>query len=203
MMPNRDGWSLLADLKSTPEISRVPIVICSIIHDKTKGFSLVATEYLVKPITEDELLHALDRVSRHNEIKNVLVIDDEPAAVKLVKRILEDKGAYQVLEASGGAEGISRVQNDMPDLIILDLMMPDVDGFAVLETIKSSAATRHIPVIVLTAKEITAEDRERLDGHAVALFNKGMFNADQLLSELATALKQLNGVELSAPDKEK
>ncbi|HET7376705.1 MAG TPA: ATP-binding protein, partial [Anaerolineae bacterium] len=96
MMPNRDGWSLLADLKSTPEISRVPIVVCSIIHDKTKGFSLGAAEYLVKPITEDELLRVLERVERHNDVKNVLVIDDEPKAIQLIKRILEAKGEYQV-----------------------------------------------------------------------------------------------------------
>ncbi|HZY44297.1 MAG TPA: response regulator, partial [Anaerolineae bacterium] len=200
MMPSRDGWSLLADLKSTPEINRVPIVVCSILQDKTKGYSLGATEYLVKPITEDELLHALDRVSRHNIIRNVLVIDDEPTGIQLIKRILEVNGNYQILEASGGAEGIARVEFDRPDLIILDLMMPDVDGFTVLETIKSSAATRRIPVIVVTAKEITREDRDRLNGHAVALFNKGMFTADQLLTELIGALKQLNGAEVVNPD---
>ncbi len=200
MMPSRDGWSLLADLKSTPEIIRVPIVVCSIIQDKTKGYSLGATEYLVKPITEDELLHALDRVSRHNAIQKVLVIDDEPTGILLIKRILEAKGDYQILEASGGAEGIARVQADRPDLIILDLMMPDVDGFTLLETIKSNAATRSIPVIVVTAKEITHEDRDRLNGHAVALFNKGMFTADQLLTELVGALKLLNGADVVSPD---
>lgn len=196
MMPNRDGWSLLADLKSTPEISRVPIVVCSIIQDKTKGYSLGATEYLVKPITEDELLHALDRVSRHTEIKRVLVIDDEPGAIQLIKRFMEARGAFDILEAAGGAQGITRVKEDQPDLIILDLMMPDVDGFAVLDTIKGDPATRNIPVIIVTAKEITLEDRDRLDGHAIALFNKGMFTADQLLSELAGALKQLTGMDV-------
>jgi signal transduction histidine kinase/DNA-binding response OmpR family regulator len=197
MMPSRDGWSLLADLKSTPEISRVPIVVCSIIHDKTKGFSLGAAEYLVKPITEDELLRVLDRVERHGEVKNVLVIDDEPKAIQLIKRILEAKGSYQVLEAENGAQGLARVQAEQPDLIILDLMMPEVDGFTVIETLKGSAVTRDIPVIIVTAKEITREDRDRLDGYAVALFNKGMFTAEQLLNELVNALKNLNGGDVA------
>jgi signal transduction histidine kinase/DNA-binding response OmpR family regulator len=197
MMPSRDGWSLLADLKSTPEISRVPIVVCSIIHDKTKGFSLGAAEYLVKPITEDELLRVLDRVERHKDIKNVLVIDDEPKAIQLIKRILEAKGSYQVLEAENGAQGLARVQVEQPDLIILDLMMPEVDGFTVIETLKSNAATRDIPIIIVTAKEITREDRDRLDGYAVALFNKGMFTAEQLLNELVNALKNLNGADVA------
>ena len=192
LMPNRDGWQTLSDLKKTPEISSTPILVCSIILDKTKGFSLGAADYLVKPITEDELLRALERVKRKRDIHKILIVDDEPSALQLLRRILESQPGYQVLEATSGGLALSIVQSDKPELIILDLMMPEIDGFAVLETIKSNAATRDIPVIIVTAKEITAEDRERLDGHMIALFNKGMFTADELLENIARVLENMN-----------
>ncbi|HSD84870.1 MAG TPA: GAF domain-containing protein, partial [Anaerolineae bacterium] len=200
MMPRKDGWDVLADLKKTPEISNTPILICSIIQDKTRGFSLGAADYLVKPITEDELRHALERISREHSINKILVVDDEPSAVQLLKRILESKPQYKVLDASGGAQALALVEHDKPDLILLDLMMPEVDGFAVLDNIKSNPATHNIPVIVVTAKEITAEDRERLNGHMAALYNKGMFTADQLLADISNALQLMNG-EIAAQGK--
>ncbi|CAG0926674.1 Autoinducer 2 sensor kinase/phosphatase LuxQ [Thermoflexales bacterium] len=192
MMPRKDGWDVLAELKKTPEISNTPILICSIIQDKTRGFSLGAADYLVKPITEDELRRALERINREHTINKILVVDDEPSALNLLKRILESKPQYKVLDASGGAQALAIVEHDKPDLILLDLMMPEVDGFAVLDNIKSHPATRDIPVIVVTAKDITAEDRERLNGHMAALYNKGMFTAEQLLADISTALQTMD-----------
>jgi CheY-like chemotaxis protein len=197
LMPNRDGWDVLADLKKTPEISNTPIVLCSIIHDKSKGFSLGAADYLVKPITEGELLGALERVRRNTAVRRVLVVDDEPDAANLLRRLLEAEPNYEVLVAPGGAEALAAVQTDKPDLMILDLMMPDIDGFAVLDNIKSSTLTRHIPVIIVTAKELTAEDRARLQGKTVALFNKGMFTADQLMTDIVAALQTMNGASVT------
>ncbi|MBI5567939.1 MAG: GAF domain-containing protein [Chloroflexi bacterium] len=197
LMPNRDGWDVLADLKKTPEISNTPIVLCSIIHDKSKGFSLGAADYLVKPITEGELLGALERVRRNTAVRRVLVVDDEPDALNLLKRLLEAEPNYEVITAPGGAEALAAVQADKPDLIILDLMMPDIDGFAVLDNIKSSTLTRHIPVIIVTAKELTAEDRARLQGKTVATFNKGMFTADQLMTDIVNALQLMNGASVT------
>ena len=192
MMPRKDGWDVLADLKKTPEISNTPILVCSIVQDKTRGFSLGAADYLVKPITEDELRHALERISRDKPINKILVVDDEPSALQLLKRILESQPQYQVLDATGGAQALTIVQNEKPDLVLLDLMMPEVDGFAVLDNIKSNADTHDIPVIIVTAKEITAEDRERLNGNMTALYNKGMFTAEQLLNDIGQALATMN-----------
>jgi GAF domain-containing protein/DNA-binding response OmpR family regulator/anti-sigma regulatory factor (Ser/Thr protein kinase) len=192
MMPRKDGWDVLADLKKTPEISNTPILVCSIVQDKTRGFSLGAADYLVKPITEDELRHALERISRDRLINKILVVDDEPSALLLLKRILESQPQYQVLDATGGAQALTIVQNEKPDLVLLDLMMPEVDGFAVLDNIKSNADTHDIPVIIVTAKEITAEDRERLNGNMTALYNKGMFTAEQLLNDIGQALATMN-----------
>ena len=192
LMPNQDGWQTLANLKKTPEVSNTPILVCSIIQDKTKGFSLGAADYLVKPVTEDELLRALNRVKRHKDIHKVLIVDDEPSALQLLRRILESQPGFQVQEANGGEPALTSIQADKPELILLDLMMPEVDGFAVLEALKSNSATVDIPVIIVTAKEITQEDRERLDGHMVALFNKGMFTADELLENISQALANMN-----------
>jgi signal transduction histidine kinase/CheY-like chemotaxis protein len=198
LMPNRDGWSVLAELKSTPEVNRIPIIVCSIIEDESKGFSLGATDYLVKPITETELLRALERVDRRTAMQTVLVVDDEPDAVRLVRRVLESRTGYRVTEATGGAQAISAVQAARPDVVLLDLMMPDIDGFGVLDTIRNDSHTYDIPVIVITAKELTDDDRARLEGRVTAWFSKGGLNAERLLSEIATALGKLSAERASA-----
>jgi GAF domain-containing protein/DNA-binding response OmpR family regulator/anti-sigma regulatory factor (Ser/Thr protein kinase) len=192
MMPQRDGWDVLAELKKTAEISNTPILVCSIVQDKTRGFSLGAADYLVKPITEDELRRALERIKRDRVINKILVVDDEPSALQLLKRILSAQPQYTVLEATGGAQALNVIQNSNPDLILLDLMMPEIDGFAVLEFVKGNPETHDIPVIVITAKEITAEDRQRLNGKMSVLYNKGMFTAEQLLADISTALQTMN-----------
>ncbi|MGH2593543.1 MAG: GAF domain-containing protein [Anaerolineae bacterium] len=195
LMPDRDGWSVLAELKSTRETSRTPIIVCSIIEDEGKGFSLGAADYLVKPITEGELLRALDRVGSDTPVHTVLVIDDEADAIRLLRRMLEARSGFRVIEAYGGAQGIAAVHQHRPDLVILDLMMPDVDGFAVLENIKGSPLSRNIPVIVVTAKDLTEEDRTRLQGKSIALLNKGTFESETLLGEIAATLERLSRKE--------
>jgi CheY-like chemotaxis protein len=185
----------LAELKSSPEVNRIPIIVCSIIEDESKGFSLGAADYLVKPITESELLRALDRVEHRSPVQTVLIVDDEPDAVRLVRRVLESRSGYRVLEAMSGAQAIAAIRDQRPDAVLLDLMMPEIDGFAVLEQMKSSSLTRHIPVIVITAKELTDEDRTRLQGKVTALFNKGGLNAESLLGEIAAALSRLSADE--------
>ncbi|HLF28773.1 MAG TPA: GAF domain-containing protein [Anaerolineae bacterium] len=192
LMPNRDGWSVLADLKSVSETSSIPIVVCSILEDQSKGFALGAADYLIKPISENELLRALERVNGSRPVRSVLVIDDEPEATRLLRRMLEARPGLRVIEALGGAQGIVNVQTHQPDVVILDLMMPDIDGFAVLETIKSNRLSRNIPVIIVTAKELTEEDRVRLQGKTVALLNKGGFDSERLLQEIIAVLERIN-----------
>jgi len=166
--------------------------VCSIVQDKSRGFSLGAADYLVKPITEDELRKALERINRDKTINKILVVDDEPSALMLLKRILESQPQYKVLDAAGGAQALTIVESDKPDLVLLDLMMPEIDGFTVLDKIKANPDTHDIPVIIVTAKEITAEDRARLNGHMTALYNKGMFTAEQLLDDIGQALANMN-----------
>ena len=192
LMPKRNGWLVLADLKSAPETSGIPIIVCSIIEDESKGFALGAADYLVKPIGERDLTRVLDRVNGYRPVRSVLVVDDEADALQLIRRMLEGRPDMQVIEAHSGAEGVAHVQASRPDVVLLDLMMPDIDGFAVLETIKSNRLSHDIPVIVVTAKDLTHEDRERLQGKAAALLNKGAFDAERLLGEIGSVLAQID-----------
>jgi GAF domain-containing protein/CheY-like chemotaxis protein/HAMP domain-containing protein len=194
LMPNKDGWAVIQELRQNQQTRHIPIVVCSIVGDEGKGFSLGAADYLVKPITEDDLVNALKGLDGHQQT-NVLIIDDTPDDVRLIRRILEAPNApgenrptYTVREACNGTEGIEAVHQKVPDLIILDLMMPQVDGFAVLETLKANPATRTIPIIVVTAKVLTEEDHMRLNGNIEALLSKGLFSEQELMEHVAMAL---------------
>lgn len=203
LMPNKDGWSVIQELRQSVDTRHIPVVVCSIISDQGKGFSLGAADYLVKPITEDELVIALKRLDGRNQA-TVLIIDDKLEDARLIRRILEaprgdgdSQPLYVVQEAHSGAEAIAAVRQNMPNLVLLDLLMPEVDGLAVLEAIKADPATRGIPVIVVTAKELTSQDHERLKGNIGALLAKGRFSEQDLLDDVAAALNA--GVQ-AAPD---
>ncbi len=192
LMPDRDGWDVIRELKSDPETRDIPIIVCSIVSDKDKGLNLGVTDYLVKPILEQDLLDALERVSRSPDAKDVMVVDDSEGDRKLLRRVLQGAG-YQVREAPGGTDALFAIQEEPPDLLILDLMMPEMDGFALLENLRANEATRHLPVVVVTAKELTEEERERLNTRVTSLLEKGIFDQRQLLEDIATALDRLAG----------
>lgn len=197
ILPGKDGWDVIRELKADPETRDIPVIVCSILSDRDKALSMGIADYLVKPISEDLLLQALERIGgsrtgdRRQKSSRVLVVDDNADDRKLLRRILAD-AEYDVTEASGGAEAIDRIHANRPDLIVLDLMMPEVDGFAVLEHLKGQSETRQIPVVVVTAKELGAEDRARLTQRVEALLNKGLFDQQQLLADVASALGRLS-----------
>jgi CheY-like chemotaxis protein len=192
MMPQKDGWDVIRELKEDPETSDIPVIICSIISEKERGMSLGATDYLVKPIMEEDLVTALDRLDSVPGSHQVLVVDDHAGDRHLLRRMIESQGGYNVIEATTGEEAISVVEQLRPHVVILDLMMPDVDGFAVLECIKANEATRSIPVIVVTAKELTEKERRRLNHRVETLVHKGVLNQEELLEDLAAALRKLD-----------
>ncbi len=191
MMPHKDGWVILQELKTDPETRSIPVIVCSIIDERGRGFSLGAAEYLVKPFTEEELLEAIQRVDGRPGPLKVLVIDDSEADRQLIRRVLERLGGYQVLEASGGSEGTALARQERPDLVILDLMMPEMDGFMVVEALKGDPATRSIPIIVLTAKSLTEEDRQRLNGRIEALLQKVGVDPEALLAEVVEVVRRV------------
>jgi signal transduction histidine kinase/DNA-binding response OmpR family regulator/putative methionine-R-sulfoxide reductase with GAF domain len=191
MMPDKNGWQVIQELKADPETRRIPVIMCTIVAEKNRGMSLGASDYLVKPVIEQDLLEALDRLNREAGRHLVLVVDDQPEHRKLLRRMIENQDGYEVVEAGGGQEAIDILQQIHPHLITLDLMMPGMDGFDVLEAIKSHEETRSIPIVVITAKELTEEDYKRLNHNVEALIQKGPMNRDELLEDVAAALKKL------------
>jgi len=191
MMPNKDGWQVIQELKADPDTRHIPVIMCTIVSEKEYGLSMGAADYLVKPILEDELVAALERLDRRAGRHLVLVVDDQEESRNLLRRVIESQPGYEVIEASGGQEAITLVRQVHPHVIVLDLMMPDVDGFAVLEAIKTDKATRSIPIIVVTAKDLTQEERDRLNRGVEALLQKGLFEQQELLADVAAALEQI------------
>jgi len=191
MMPNKDGWQVIQELKADPDTRHIPVIMCTIVSEKEYGLSMGAADYLVKPILEDELVAALERLDRRAGRHLVLVVDDQEESRNLLRRVIESQPGYEVVEATGGQEAITLVRQVQPHVIVLDLMMPDVDGFAVLEAIKTDEATRSIPIIVVTAKDLTQEERDRLNRGVEALLQKGLFEQQELLADVAAALEQI------------
>ncbi len=138
------------------------------------------------PLPQEGLLSALERLDKR--VNRILIVDDNSDARRLLRRILQARGNYTLFEAGNGREGLALAAAERPDLILLDLMMPEIDGFAVLEALKRTEALREIPVIVVTAKELTAHERQRLAGQAESLLQKGSFTDLDLLDELVDAL---------------
>ena len=191
MMPGKDGWQIIQDLKANPNTRRIPVIMCTIVCEKEYGLSLGASDYLIKPILEEELVAALQRLDLSENDHLVLVVDDQPHNRNLLRRMIESQRGYTVAEASGGQEAITLVRQLQPDVIILDLMMPDVDGFAVLEAVNSDKKTRSIPIIVVTAKDLTQQERDVLNQGVEALLQKGLFEQQELLADVAAALERI------------
>jgi GAF domain-containing protein/CheY-like chemotaxis protein len=200
MMPEIDGWQVIQDLKSDPETRNIPVVMCTIVSDKGRGISLGASDYLVKPILEQDLLDALNRLDREAGRHRVLVVDDSAEDRSLLRRFIESQPGYEVVEAASGQEAINLVQTVDPNIIILDLMMPEMDGFAVLETLKSDEETRPIPIIVVTAKELTEEERGILNHQIEDLIQKGVLEREELMQDVAAALDKMGRKRDDAQD---
>ena len=180
LLPRVDGWELLARLKADPATAACPVVIVSMLDERGKGFALGASEYLVKPVGREEMVEALARCAPPGERTAVLVIDDDPVDRRLLAATLEPAG-YQVLTAVGGAEGLAAIRRERPAVVLLDLLMPDVDGFAVIEEVRGDPAIADVPIVVLTAKEMLPADRERLAGRISFLAQKGAFGRAELV----------------------
>ena len=191
MLPNMDGWEFLSRLKQIPDLRRIPVVIISIVADRNKGFALGAAAVMQKPISRQELYESLVDlglfpVSKGQALK-VLIVDDDPKAVELIAvRILGMAGT--VLRAYGGREAIDVARRELPDLIVLDLLMPDVNGFDVVEALKLRPDTGRIPIMVVTAKDVTDEDRAKLNGFVTSILEKADFDRDRFAAEVRRAM---------------
>jgi CheY-like chemotaxis protein len=191
-MPVMDGWTFLEEAGADPALIVIPVIVLSLASDLSHGFSLGASAVLGKPVRRDELCQALAKaqiIAQPGTPARVLVVDDDPRAVDLVADVLASFG-HHVSRAYSGAHGIELAEREHPDLVILDLMMPEVNGFMVVEHLRAQARTADIPIIILTAKIVSEEERKRLNGHIVAVAEKSGINRAAFLTEVARAVRQ-------------
>jgi len=181
MMPDMDGWSVLRALKADPVLHAIPVVMLTMVDDKSKGYSLGATNYLTKPVDRGQLHHALTHYCAPGEPRSALLVEDDPATREIMVRTLEDAD-WQVSEAGNGREALDQLARKIPRVILLDLMMPVMDGFDFLLEMRANAAWQDIPVIVLTAKDLTEEDRRMLSGRVEQIIEKGASTHEQLVN---------------------
>ena len=191
MMPGYDGWQVLTDLKSSSETRDIPVIVCSIVEDEEKGFSLGAADYLVKPILEDDLLAALDRLNGDGSIREVLVIDDDPNDLRLLGKMISEQGKYRTILAEGGPTGWNTITAKAPHAIVLDLFMPELDGFTILEQLRSDIKLRSIPVIVITGADLTVEQQKQLDNLGQRLLQKSSLQAKELIATIEDVLRRV------------
>ena len=188
LMPGIDGWAVLKALKSDPATASIPVVMVSMVDDKDIGYALGASDYVLKPFDRDGLAEVLRRYKGKEPVCPVLVVEDDPATRDVIRRTLEGDG-WEVTEAANGRLALSAVSAKVPDLILLDLMMPEMDGFEFVAELRRNEAWRRVPVVVVTAKDLTREDRERLDGYVRRVFQKGAFSRDELIREIRLLLQ--------------
>ena len=191
-LPGMDGWEFLAHLKKTAAWENVPVVVVSVLDEARTGFSLGAALVLQKPIGGDALAKGLKQLgltSKAASEATVLVIDDDAGAVEVLAGQLHQLGCT-VLRALGGQKGIELARQFSPDLIALDLEMPEVNGFEVVEALKDDASTARIPIVVVTAKDLTRQDRKRLNGHILDIVGKAEFEQGRFMNEVRRALSR-------------
>lgn len=192
IMPVKDGWQVLKELKRHPICKDIPIIIISITDEKKLGFSMGAVDYFVKPVNKGELLNALRKIPlRTVDFKQhpkVLIIDDDKNASDLIQVMLEAEG-YEVLKTMNGKDGVQLALSENPDLIILDLIMPDISGFNVAYQLKQQPKTRNTPIIILTSMDVDDETREQMQGFISTIMSKSRFTKKDLLREINTIEK--------------
>lgn len=187
MMPGMDGWEVLSELKADPKLAHVPVIMLTMTEDKEIGYSLGAAEYLTKPITRSQLIKVLRKYRSNNASCVVMVVEDDTVTREMMVRMLHKVG-WQVIEAENGDVAMQRLQKHQVDLILLDLMMPEMNGFEFIIQLRQNKSYSSIPVVVLTAKDISVEDRIWLNNRVDTVFQKGAYTRDELLVELRQLL---------------
>ncbi|HWG54361.1 MAG TPA: GAF domain-containing protein [Gemmatimonadaceae bacterium] len=183
LMPGMDGWAVLAALKADPALAATPVILQTIVEDRNLGFALGASEYLTKPIERKRLAALVKRYVPSASAGGVLVVEDDRQTRTLLQRTLT-KAGWTVTEAENGRVALDRITESRPALVLLDLMMPEMDGFEFLDALRRDEVCRGIPVVVITAKTVTAEDRRRLSGGVERVLHKHVLDADALLTEV-------------------
>jgi signal transduction histidine kinase/CheY-like chemotaxis protein len=188
MMPDIDGWTVLAALKGEPELADIPVIIVTIVDEQRSGIALGATDYLTKPIDRERLVAIVSRLRAAGAPGRILVVEDDEVQRQLVRAILGVRG-WRVSEAVNGRLALDAIAAELPDVILLDLMMPEMDGFELVAALQANAAWREIPVVVVTALDLTAEDRRRLSGGVEQILSKHAFPLAELMARVRALLE--------------
>ncbi|MEC1179132.1 response regulator [Metasolibacillus meyeri] len=187
LMPSMDGWSVLNALKNDEELQHIPVIIWSMVKDEPLGYSLGASEYLTKPINKESLVSTFERYMTDQQQLKVLVVEDDATTSELMTKLLNKEG-YAVTQAHNGQHAIDCVKGERPQLILLDLMMPEMDGFQFINELRATAEWCDIPVVVVTAKTLTGEEHLKLSSYVESIVQKGMFKHKTLLEKIGQIL---------------
>ncbi len=190
MMPSKDGWQVLRELKDDSETQDIPVIVLSIVDDQRRGFSLGAAEYIIKPVAKDILLRKIKKLEKTAKIKRVLVVDNDPNTVRLIGNVLEE-AEYQVTTAYNSEDAIKSIRDFRPDVIVLNLTMPET-GFDVIEYLKTDKGVREIPLIVLTQRDLTEKEIDDLNGRIHGILNKVILSKEDLLQELRDTMDKMS-----------
>jgi len=191
MMPDMDGWSVLRALKADPTLRHIPVIMLTMMDDRSRGYSLGAVDYLTKPVDREQLSKTLSRYYRDGKSSTVMLVEDDLETRDMMARTLT-KAGWVVSEAGNGQEALDLLSTKSPDLILLDLMMPVMDGFSFLTEMRARPELLHIPIIVVTAKDLTPDDRQRLSGMAAHVLEKSPHTCEQLLDYVRDAVLACN-----------
>ena len=183
MLPKKDGWEVMQELKAMPETRDIPVIIISMVENQDLGFSLGAIDYLVKPVSREALLGSLEKTMVTKAPISVLVVDDDPKILEFVYNTLKKEG-YHVNSAAGGEEGLRMAIEQLPDLIILDLVMPKVSGVDVIRELKKHPDAKEIPIIILTVKNLTKKEKSTLLADVAKVLQKGEVSKEDLIDEI-------------------
>jgi CheY-like chemotaxis protein len=186
MMPDLDGWTVLAAMKGDPALASIPVVLMSIVDQKKRGYALGAADYLVKPIDRAKLVATLTGICG-STAGRVLLVDDDEVVRRGVRHILEPMG-WNVTEAENGQIAVEAIAAARPDVIILDLMMPKMDGFEFLDELRSRSDWQSLPVVIVTAKDLTQDDRDRINGGVERIIQKS--NPGEMLGQLTREISK-------------
>ena len=191
LLPGTDGWEVLRELKADPDLRDVPVIIVTVVDERGLGLALGAVDYFLKPVDRTALLDRLGRYTFTTKVKSrpvrILAIDDDPAALDLIDSALRPEG-FDIVTAGGGQEGIDRASAETFDLVVCDLLMPEVDGFDVVTALKSDPSTSEVPILILTAHTITEAEKKSLNGQILGIVDKGAEGAEGLRRWLARML---------------
>ncbi|MBI1876720.1 MAG: response regulator, partial [Chloroflexi bacterium] len=189
MMPHKDGWQVLHELKSDPATRDIPVIMLSIVDKKTLGYRLGAADYLIKPLDNEAVLAALQRLAANGGPRQglLLVVDDDPHVIELVHQLLEGE-PFQVESAPDGRAALEAIARHRPDVLLLDLLMPHLDGFDVIEHLRQNPLQPPLPIIVFTAKSLTADETVRLQESVAGVIKKGSLERETLIQEVRGAL---------------